>query len=260
MQSSFGSGVGAAGLVLARRVEGLRVTLVELDAALAALANENILRNALAEHVRAVCLDVTAGIAEFSAAGLTPGSADHVLMNPPFNAPQNASPDRARQLARSASPGMLVQWVDAAARIATAARNFNPDLACRRSRRRPRRADRQIRCDRNPAGSSQARRRCDSRTGERSKREQRAVGLAARIHTCRNRQQTQRASRSHVARWRSARFDETLKRCPRNLGRSRIQRTAAQGLGITPALNRLAPPPFASIQYEWECTKQQQTR
>lgn len=113
----LGSGVGAAGLVLARRVEGLTVTLVELDAALAALANENILRNALAERVRAVCLDVTAGIAEFSAAGLTPGSADHVLMNPPFNAPQNASPDRARQLARSASPGMLVQWVDAAARI-----------------------------------------------------------------------------------------------------------------------------------------------
>ena len=113
----LGSGVGAAGLVLARRVEGLTVTLVELDAALAALANENILRNALAERVRAVCLDVTAGIAEFSAAGLTPGSADHVLMNPPFNAPHNASPDRARQLARSASPGMLVQWVDAAARI-----------------------------------------------------------------------------------------------------------------------------------------------
>ena len=111
----FGSGVGAAGLALARRVAGLRVTLVELDAVLAALAHENILRNALAEHARAVCLDVTASIAEYAAAGLTPGSADHVLMNPPFNAPQNASPDRARQLARSASPGMLVQWVDAAA-------------------------------------------------------------------------------------------------------------------------------------------------
>jgi tRNA1(Val) A37 N6-methylase TrmN6 len=113
----FGSGVGAAGLALARRVAGLRVTLVELDAVLAALAHANILRNALAEHARAVCLDVTASIAEYAAAGLTPGSADHVLMNPPFNAPQNASPDRARQLARSASPGMLVQWVDAAARL-----------------------------------------------------------------------------------------------------------------------------------------------
>jgi tRNA1(Val) A37 N6-methylase TrmN6 len=112
----LGSGVGAAGLALARRVEGLTVTLVEFDAALAALARENILRNALAERVRTACLDVTAGVAEFTAAGLTPTSADHVLMNPPFNAPQNASPDRARQLARSASPGMLVQWVDAAAR------------------------------------------------------------------------------------------------------------------------------------------------
>jgi tRNA1(Val) A37 N6-methylase TrmN6 len=113
----LGSGVGAAGLALARRVEGLTVTLVELDAALSALAHENILRNELAERVRAICLDASAGIAEFAAAGVTFRSADHVLMNPPFNAPQNASPERARQLARSASPGMLVQWVEAAARL-----------------------------------------------------------------------------------------------------------------------------------------------
>src|SRR3954471_16991492 len=37
----LGAGVGAAGLALAQRVPGLNVTLVEIDAALAALAREN---------------------------------------------------------------------------------------------------------------------------------------------------------------------------------------------------------------------------
>ncbi len=90
----LGAGVGAAGLALARRIDGVAVTLVELDPALAALARENAERNGLAARVRAVCLDVAAPAAAFAAAGLAPGSADHVLMNPPFNAPQNPSPDR----------------------------------------------------------------------------------------------------------------------------------------------------------------------
>jgi tRNA1(Val) A37 N6-methylase TrmN6 len=107
----LGAGVGAAGLALARRVEGLTVTLVEIDPALTALACENAARNALADRVYAVCLDVGAKAAEFTAAGLASGSADHVLMNPPFNAPQNSSPDRARRLARTASNETLAQWV-----------------------------------------------------------------------------------------------------------------------------------------------------
>ena len=37
----LGAGVGGAGLALARRVDGLQVTLVEIDEALAALAVEN---------------------------------------------------------------------------------------------------------------------------------------------------------------------------------------------------------------------------
>src|ERR1700729_4060604 len=52
----LGSGVGAAGLALARRVEGLDVTLVEIDPVLAELAAENIARNGLAWLARAVCL------------------------------------------------------------------------------------------------------------------------------------------------------------------------------------------------------------
>jgi len=113
----LGAGVGAAGLAVARRVVNLTVTLVEIDPALAALSRENAARNALGERVRAVCLDVAARPAAFAAAGLAPGATDHVLMNPPFNAPQNPSPDRGRRLAHSAAQGMLAQWARVASRL-----------------------------------------------------------------------------------------------------------------------------------------------
>jgi tRNA1(Val) A37 N6-methylase TrmN6 len=113
----LGAGVGAAGLALARRVEGLDVTLVERDPALAALAAANANRNGLSGRVRAVDLDVTAPAAAFTAAGLLPGSADHVLMNPPFNPAKNPSPDRDRRAAYVASDQTLVQWLGTARRL-----------------------------------------------------------------------------------------------------------------------------------------------
>jgi tRNA1(Val) A37 N6-methylase TrmN6 len=113
----LGAGVGAAGLALARRVAGLNVTLVELDPVLAALAHDNAERNGMAGRVRAVCLEIASDNAQFAASGVNPGAADHVLMNPPFNAPDNASSDRGRRLARTAAPGTLARWVDTAARL-----------------------------------------------------------------------------------------------------------------------------------------------
>jgi tRNA1(Val) A37 N6-methylase TrmN6 len=117
----LGSGVGAAGLALARRVVGVAVTQIELDPALAALAGDNAARNGLADRVHAVCLDVAAPAAAFAASGLVPGlapgSADRVLMNPPFNAPHNPSPDRARRMARTASLETLEQWLRTAVRL-----------------------------------------------------------------------------------------------------------------------------------------------
>jgi len=114
----LGAGVGAAGLALATRVAGIRVTLLELDPALVALAAGNAERNALADRVRAVALDVAAPAAAFAAAGLHPESATRALMNPPFNDPSrtNASPDPGRRLAHAASPGIDV-WVAAACRL-----------------------------------------------------------------------------------------------------------------------------------------------
>ncbi len=115
----LGAGVGGAGLALACRVDGLAMTLVEIDPALAALGRENAERNGLSERVRAVCLDVAAPAAAFAVAGLAAGCADRVLMNPPFNVlqQQNPSPDRNRRMAHAASHGTLRQWVRTAARL-----------------------------------------------------------------------------------------------------------------------------------------------
>lgn len=113
----LGAGIGAAGLALARRVEGVTVTLLEIDPTLTALACDNIVHNGLADRVRAVCLDVGASAAAFTNAGLAAAEADCVLMNPPFNAPQNLSPNANRRLAHAASPDALRQWVRAAARL-----------------------------------------------------------------------------------------------------------------------------------------------
>jgi tRNA1(Val) A37 N6-methylase TrmN6 len=115
----LGAGVGAAGLALAWRVSDVEVTLVEIDPELAAIAAENAVRNHMTERVRAIALDATAPDDEFAAHGLTPGMADRVLMNPPFNNParQNLSPDPSRRMAHVAAADMLAGWIDAAARL-----------------------------------------------------------------------------------------------------------------------------------------------
>ncbi|MBX6425015.1 MAG: methyltransferase [Variibacter sp.] len=114
----LGAGVGLAGLAVAVRVPQVTVTLVERDPDLAALAAENIRRNRLEARARAVLLDVSAPARAWSAAALGPGSAQGVIMNPPFNDParQNVSPDPARARAHAAAGG-LEAWCRAARRL-----------------------------------------------------------------------------------------------------------------------------------------------
>ncbi len=97
----------------------LSAVLVEIDAELAALAAENARRNGLGDRVKSVALDVGAVAATFAAAGLGPGCADHVLMNPPFNDPARtqASPDSRRRLAHAASRESIALWVTTASRL-----------------------------------------------------------------------------------------------------------------------------------------------
>jgi tRNA1(Val) A37 N6-methylase TrmN6 len=113
----FGAGVGVAGLALAKRVGAIDLTLVEIDAGLAQLARDNAARNAIPAHI--LVLDVTASAQDFVAAGLTPDSADVVLMNPPFNgaARHRASPDEARAAAHMAGPATLERWIAAGRRL-----------------------------------------------------------------------------------------------------------------------------------------------
>ena len=116
----FGAGVGAAGLALAVRCPGRGGDAGrDRSGACRASPRENVARNGLGRRVRAVTLDVTAPADEFAARGIGPGSADRVLMNPPFNDParQNVSPDPGRRAAHAAGDGVLADWVDAAARV-----------------------------------------------------------------------------------------------------------------------------------------------
>jgi tRNA1(Val) A37 N6-methylase TrmN6 len=117
----FGAGVGAAGLAVAGRNPGMRLTLVEIDPALSALAAENANINGFADRVTVLTRDVTRPDL-FGAEALSPGSADRVLMNPPFNDParHNVSPDAARALSHAAPADTLTRWAAAAARILTA--------------------------------------------------------------------------------------------------------------------------------------------
>ncbi|MGZ5875408.1 MAG: tRNA1(Val) (adenine(37)-N6)-methyltransferase [Bradyrhizobium sp.] len=113
----FGAGVGAAGLAVAKRVAGIKLTLVEIDERLADLARGNAASNAVMADT--IVLDVTSAAGAFAAAGLSPDSADVVLMNPPFNdsARHRASPDRARVSAHVATAATLESWIHAGRRI-----------------------------------------------------------------------------------------------------------------------------------------------
>ena len=106
----LGAGVGGAGLALAHRVEGLRLTLIEIDPTLAVLARENVELNGLAERVAVTTGDV---------ADLNLEDADRILMNPPFNNPARAqsSPDLAKRRAHMAADDTLEVWTGAAARL-----------------------------------------------------------------------------------------------------------------------------------------------
>ncbi|WP_424629565.1 methyltransferase [Bradyrhizobium sp. SYSU BS000235] len=113
----FGAGVGAAGLAVATRVPGINLVLVEINEALAALAQANADANQLQAQV--IVQDVTAKAAVLAAESLGADSVDVVLMNPPFNdaARHRASPDAGRQVAHMATPETLQEWVHTARRV-----------------------------------------------------------------------------------------------------------------------------------------------
>ena len=107
-----GAGVGTPSLCLAARVDGVRVTGVEVDEDLCAAAGRNAEANALAARVGFVCADLLGPFASSQAAGIARESFDHVIANPPFfdSGESRGSPDPVRGRARTAAPGDLDGW------------------------------------------------------------------------------------------------------------------------------------------------------
>src|SRR5207302_11142417 len=91
----LGAGVGAVGLCLATRLTGCTVIGIEVQAALAKLAERNAALNGLSARVRTIVHDLARPLPP----GL--GSFDHVVTNPPYLAAAVAdpSPDASKALA-----------------------------------------------------------------------------------------------------------------------------------------------------------------
>ena len=110
----LGAGVGTAGLALLARGAAARVTFVEIDPALAALARENAARNGFGERAEVIVADVR----KFARPKGSALAADLALFNPPFNDPgrRNVSPDAGRRRAHAAADSELDPWLAAAER------------------------------------------------------------------------------------------------------------------------------------------------
>jgi tRNA1Val (adenine37-N6)-methyltransferase len=100
-----GTGAGAALLCLGARVPGVRGVGLELERAMAALANENFKINGLQT------INMVQGDATRPPFGPV---FDHVMANPPWHAAAGtASPDQKRALAHHAAPALLTGWIAA---------------------------------------------------------------------------------------------------------------------------------------------------
>ncbi len=101
-----GSGVGVAGLCLARRVPGIFVVGLELQPELAAIAARNVCRNGLQDRLGILCGDI-------GAPALTPAGFDQVMMNPPFyDQPDKVRPARApKALSHMGDGRSLADWL-----------------------------------------------------------------------------------------------------------------------------------------------------
>lgn len=109
----LGAGVGSVGLCLARRRPDCTIVGIELQPALAQLAERNATRNGLGDRIRTIVHD----IARPWPRELAPF--EQVVTNPPYLAAAVAdpSPDRSKALATVESSADLARWLE----VATAA-------------------------------------------------------------------------------------------------------------------------------------------
>lgn len=111
----LGAGVGVAGLCAAARLPQILVRLVERDETALALARQSLslrANAAFAGRVEIVPADVIAAGRVRRSQGLIPGSAEHVIMNPPYyDSRHRPSPHAARAGAHVLGEGGLERWL-----------------------------------------------------------------------------------------------------------------------------------------------------
>jgi tRNA1(Val) A37 N6-methylase TrmN6 len=113
----LGAGVGAVGLCLAARVPDCTVVGIELQPALAQLAERNTLLNGMNGRMRTIVHDLARPLPSDL------GAFDHVASNPPYLAAAVAdpSPVRSKALATVESSAGLARWLAVAAGAAKSA-------------------------------------------------------------------------------------------------------------------------------------------
>jgi tRNA1(Val) A37 N6-methylase TrmN6 len=113
----LGAGVGAVGLCLAARVRGCSVVGVEVQPALAELAERNATLNGMSARVRTIIHDLARPLPSDL------GKFDYVATNPPYLAAAGAdpSPDPSKALATVESSADLARWLAVATAAAKSA-------------------------------------------------------------------------------------------------------------------------------------------
>jgi tRNA1(Val) A37 N6-methylase TrmN6 len=108
-----GSGVGTVGLSIASRCTDARVTLVEKQHALAALAEVNIVENGLQDRVRVVEADVTGQGVDWANLDVADNAFATVVCNPPFHIDTDgtASPQPLKAVSHAVSEADLDRWM-----------------------------------------------------------------------------------------------------------------------------------------------------
>lgn len=108
-----GTGTGLAALALAARIPDIRVTGVDVQGRLLALAGGSAQLNSLEDRIELIEADVTDRPVILEGAGLARESFHHVMANPPYSTHgiSRVSPDPATARAYSAAPGNLAKWI-----------------------------------------------------------------------------------------------------------------------------------------------------
>ena len=127
----LGAGAGTASLCLAVRVPGLAVTGVEIDPALAALAQQNAASSALKASYAAADI--------FALPPALKRDFDQVLANPPFHGEGAAPPDPARARALM-DEGSLPQWLSIGLQRTVCCRGWRCTTLRAATRQRPMRS------------------------------------------------------------------------------------------------------------------------